>query len=538
MIRHLRRLEDADSVFAVLHAAPTPVIAVDDTGLVDFANSAALAAFGYELDDLLGRRVEELVPESARDRHVQLRAGYAAHPRARDLGAGLHLAARRRDGSTFPVEISLIPLRSGDGLWTIASVVDVSGRLATEERLRELGRSYQTLAELNEVVVRAGDEQALFAETCRVAVERGGYLGAWVGRADDAGRVHSAASAGALDGYVAALDISIDPAHPRGNGPTALALREGRPWFTSDFGNDEIVRPFRDLAAPYGIGSSATVPLVQGGVPAAVLCLYSEHPGAFGGETGALLRSLGENVSFALDGFAVRRQLEQLALERHELSERLADAQERERSRIAAGIHDDSLQSLAALELRLGMLEGQVAAHDPDLAAQVGSVGATLRHVVTGLRDLLFELEPVGHEVPSEALLRDAVEQVLGDAGVEVVVDVRLDDGPAPTLPDAVRVQALRILKEALWNVRHHAGARHVVLAATTVGGGMAVTLTDDGVGFDPTADRGAGHRGLGNMHDRAALVGGHLDVESVPGAGTVVRLWVPSTGDAPAPSH
>jgi hypothetical protein len=84
----------------------------------------------------------------------------------------------------FPAEISLIPLETDEGLWILSTVVDVSGRRRAQARVAQLGRAYLTLAEMNQAIVRAPDEATLFQETCRVAVEHGGYLGAWVGKAD------------------------------------------------------------------------------------------------------------------------------------------------------------------------------------------------------------------------------------------------------------------------------------------------------------------------------------------------------------------
>jgi signal transduction histidine kinase len=98
-------------------------------------------------------------------------------------------------------------------------------------------------------------------------------------------------------------------------------------------------------------------------------------------------------------------------------------------------------------------------------------------------------------------------------------------------LPAETRVTAYRIAKEALVNARKHADARQVVIDVRAHDGGVVVTISDDGVGFDAGSasirDR-PGHHGLANMSDRAEVAGGHLRVQRPPVGGTEVRLWLP----------
>ena len=101
-------------------------------------NDHSAALFGFSLDDLLGRTVEDLMPEAARQVHRAHRTRYRAEPAVRSMGAELELRARRRDGSEFPVEISLSPLRVGDEQFTVAAVRDISDRVAAEEQLHRV----------------------------------------------------------------------------------------------------------------------------------------------------------------------------------------------------------------------------------------------------------------------------------------------------------------------------------------------------------------------------------------------------------------
>ena len=121
--------------YAVLEASPNAVIAVDAQGTITYANPQVEATFGYAVGELLGRPVESLLPERVGERHVAHREVFLAHPNARPMGIGLDLAGRRRDGTEFPVEISLSPVQTGDGLQVFATVVDIAARKAAQDQL-------------------------------------------------------------------------------------------------------------------------------------------------------------------------------------------------------------------------------------------------------------------------------------------------------------------------------------------------------------------------------------------------------------------
>jgi PAS domain S-box-containing protein len=116
----------------LLDGAPDAMVCVDRHGRIVLVNAQAERLFGYCRDELVGQPAEILVPETARKAHRAHRARYAADPRPRVLGRAMELAARRRDGSTFPAEISLSAIRTDDGLLVIAAVRDVTERLESQ----------------------------------------------------------------------------------------------------------------------------------------------------------------------------------------------------------------------------------------------------------------------------------------------------------------------------------------------------------------------------------------------------------------------
>ena len=123
----------------LLEAAPDAMVCVDESGLIALVNAQAERLFGFGREELVGQPVEVLVPEAARAVHPRLRAEYLADPRPRPMGAGMELACQRRDGSTFPAEISLSAIDTEEGILVTAAVRDITERLevqAERERLR------------------------------------------------------------------------------------------------------------------------------------------------------------------------------------------------------------------------------------------------------------------------------------------------------------------------------------------------------------------------------------------------------------------
>ena len=122
-------------VVALLESASQAIISIDRTGRIVLANRRAAEMFGYTTQELLGARIEILLPESKRALHGRQRDEYFHRPRARPMGIGLDLSGRRKDGVEFPVEVSLSAVETEEGTFGIAFVSDISVRKALEEQL-------------------------------------------------------------------------------------------------------------------------------------------------------------------------------------------------------------------------------------------------------------------------------------------------------------------------------------------------------------------------------------------------------------------
>ncbi len=122
-------------VAALLESASQAIVASDGSGRIVLANARTEAMFAYSRQELLGNSIDVLLPEAARTRHQRERAAFFANPHARDMGIGMELSGRRKDGIQFPVEVSLSYVRTEEGLFAIAFVTDISQRKKLEEQL-------------------------------------------------------------------------------------------------------------------------------------------------------------------------------------------------------------------------------------------------------------------------------------------------------------------------------------------------------------------------------------------------------------------
>ena len=120
--------------FSLLEFVPDGIVVADQGGTIVYANATAVDLFGWEREELVGQAVEVLLPARHRGAHVGLRSAYHDAPRPRPMGMGIDLAALRKDGSEFPAEISLSPLRSGGTTWAVAAVRDATERRRVEAK--------------------------------------------------------------------------------------------------------------------------------------------------------------------------------------------------------------------------------------------------------------------------------------------------------------------------------------------------------------------------------------------------------------------
>ena len=481
-----------------LEFAPDAVIGVDELGEIKLVNSRTQAVFGYTRDQLIGQSVEMLVPESIRPVHIGHRDRYFEAPRTRPMGAGLDLYARRKDGTEFPCEISLSTVATDGGMMALAAIRDITDRRRDRDELR---RAVRRLQAATEVAIAVGGETDL-DRVLEAIVERGRALVEaraliiLLREGEDLVVAATAAVAGGLDPLVSDLRV---PA--RGASEQVLLGK-----FTG-----------ADLGAKES-GRALLAPLLFRGDPLGVVVALDRvgEPGRFTDEDQRLLEAF---AASAATGVATARSMAEERLQN------TIDAAEQERSRWARELHDETLQALAVLRMRLS------SALREDAPEQLHETGqAAIEQIddeIMKLRRLITELRPASLDtIGLEAALQALAEQHRTEANIQVNCDFELpseeESRPTPVLETAV----YRLVQEALNNVAMHSMARNADLTVRASRGSIEIELADDGVGFESSLVREG--FGLVGMRERAALLGGTLEVRSTSGSGTRVRAEIP----------
>ncbi|MEU4745525.1 PAS domain S-box protein [Actinosynnema sp. NPDC023658] len=232
-----------------------------------------------------------------------------------------------------------------------------------------------------------------------------------------------------------------------------------------------------------------------------------------------------------------RRQVEETLTEQRRLVGHLVEAQELERRRIAWDVHDDSIQSMVAVGMRLQLLANRLPDED---ATVVRRLDDAVRASIGRLRNLVFRLRPPELDRHS---LTEALDHYLTDVAGSWGMTYRLRHSLDHQPPPGSAVTIFRIFQEALTNIRKHAKASEVQVSLTSVDGGTLVEVADDGVGVDdgdgdaggtPSGRRVFDHFGMIEMRERAETAGGWWALSESTGGGAVVRFWIPSPGGGP----
>jgi signal transduction histidine kinase len=226
---------------------------------------------------------------------------------------------------------------------------------------------------------------------------------------------------------------------------------------------------------------------------------------------------------------ARRRRLEAALSARHrenqDLAGRLIIAQEEERARIARELHDDVSQQLAGFSIVLSGLQQRLRSGRDGAEETVAALQGRAAAMADSVRSLSHDLHSGALEhVGLVAALREQCGDFQSQQGLEVALDAAEPVGP---VDPAVALCLYRVTQEALANVGRHSRGRKARVRLARTSGGIELDVSDDGVGFDAARRPGKG-LGLRSMGERVRLVGGRLDVDSVPGRGTTVTVRIP----------
>jgi two-component system sensor histidine kinase DegS len=211
-----------------------------------------------------------------------------------------------------------------------------------------------------------------------------------------------------------------------------------------------------------------------------------------------------------------------------ELQMRIVEAQESERSRLAQEVHDGPAQVLSNAIFQVEYIERVIDTDERLARTELRFLRELLRRELGSVRTFISQLRPpVLDELGLDGAISDAVARSTALTGLAISTEL---EAPSARLNETQQTVVLRIVQEALQNVRKHGGASSVIVASVIDGDDWVLTVRDDGRGFDvgAVAARGRRNFGLQFMQERAELIGARFEVQSRPNAGTIVRLAIP----------
>lgn len=301
MDERIRQLEQDGSLFEHLCRFTHDGIALLDRDF-DFvyANEAFAGACGLSVGELLGRNHFDLFPSALLEDFEQVVETGAAFCAC----AAPFLFRDGRERSEHDWEVSLVPLRgrgNGDVELLLYVLKDVSEERRAAFALNKTSRALRALVACNSLMIHATGEAELLAGICRLAVEVGGYLMAWIGVPEDDpdATVRPVAQSGFEEGYLDSIRVSWHDTD-LGRGPTGTAIRTKTTQVNQNCLTNPRMAPWREAALARGYQSSIALPLVSGDAVLGALTIYGVEPDAFGPEEVSLLEQLAADISFAV----------------------------------------------------------------------------------------------------------------------------------------------------------------------------------------------------------------------------------------------
>lgn len=327
--------------------------------------------------------------------------------------------------------------------------------------------------------------------------------------------------------FISAIDgLAIGP--KSGCCGTAAYRRER--VITRDIASDPLWRPLRDLALSHELRACSSMPILD--IHRQVIgtfAIYRNSPGEPTSHEWSVIESATHTAAIAILKHHADEQLARSADILRQLSANLLETQESERRHLARELHDEVGQTLTATKILLEGMRQQytsVAGEDKRLGAAVDCVN----HLLVLVRNLSLNLRPpMLDDFGLSPALRWLLDQYNRTSGQPVTFDASgFTHKPAPALETA----CFRIAQEALTNIARHSQATQVSVTLQSDADSFTLVVRDDGIGFDVVAARShallGGSLGLLSQQERAALVGGRVEIQSTPGAGTEVRAWFP----------
>jgi len=468
-----KKIISEEKLKSFLESAPDGMVIVNNDGYIEFVNARIEKIFGYSRNELLGKKIEILIPSRFEKLHEQHRMQFINQPKARGMGAGVELFGRTKEGNEIPVEISLSPIETIDGLVISAAIRDITEKKKIEYELKKSNERYHLAGKATSDAIWDWDLQT-------DTIYRGeGYK--------------------SLFGYndmQATIQFRLHHIHPADQERIESGLKKALEG-NAERWQDEYLFQCAD-------GNYKTV-IDKGFI--------------IRNRDGEAIRMIG-----AMQDITEQRKL-QLQLNREEqrkkeeLMQAIIHAQEKERYEISHELHDNVNQILTTCKLLL------------EAAAQEGGhkylqqSGENLQKAIDEIRNISHRLNPATLQyIGLQGAIDDLVSKINNTGKVYVSFTSSLKTGKK--IDDDVALALFRIVQEQINNILKHSGAYRVFINLTIEKGKLKLTITDDGKGHDFQIKKHG--LGLKNIFNRAEFHKGSAEIFSEPGKGFMLQVEIP----------
>lgn len=531
-----RKLEDPFE--ALFESAPDAMLVVGGNGRILRVNAQAETLFGFRRGEMSRRGIETLIPERFRESHVAHRAAYHAEPRTRAMGRGLQLYALRKDGTEFPVDIMLSPVRTAEGPQVIAVVRDMTEEEAARKALRDAKTELEKkvrerTAELRRANKELKAERTAALRSFEVRSRQQDAL-ALLNRHALEGRNQGLLFEEAVGAVADVLDVEFSKVLELSPDSSHFLLRAGRGWKSGHVGK---------AIVETGIGSQAGFTLCHNGPvvveDAGKETRFKKTPllRGHGTVSGASVVIHGREIPYGVLGAHTRRKrafskddlhflqsvadILAAAIERTELEEELLNISNTEQARIGQDLHDGLCQHLTGIEFRATVLREQLK-DNPKARKEAERIGKMIREATSHARMLAHGLSPF--QMDSDGLT-SALRALAKNTSVLFEIPCRFRcPRPAPIADVKTALHLYRIAQEAVSNAVRHGRPSSILINLKTSDDETTLRISDNGDGLcNPDTAREARGMGLRIMRYRAEIIGASFRAGPAQGGGTEV---------------
>jgi len=520
---------------AVVDNAVDGIITVSDQGKIESVNAAVVKLFGYTEEELVGKNVDALVTEEDRQRHGPSLREFMRKGLAPIVGTGHEVLARRKDGTSFPIYLSIGPFELEGRQYYTGIVHDISERHEAEQALRRLNESLEQQVRDRTASVRLLQDVAVIANESESVEQAFQIVLARVLRFRNWEAAHVLVrSRGDEDVFVDAGIWTVERTGPyrrliaaagrarfrAGEGLIGRAIASAKPEWAGGFSQDGAAGLEAQRAA-CGLVAVVACPVMIGTEVVAVVEFFSTGPLPPDEVFLEIMKHVGTQMGRVIERDRLQRQLVDAVWDQHR--------------RLGQELHDTLGQALTGIGMLADSLAKRLAASEQPEAEKQAELVSMIQQAKSEVRQLAKGLYPV--DVDAQGLLA-ALEELAQSTQQRTHVRCAFQGDRTIQIRDnEMATHLFRIAQEAVHNAVKHAQPNRIAIALTKPRGRVTLSIRDDGTGIAPgsagrgdsarkIADSAARPGGLGMriMHYRANVIGAHLSVEAHGSGGTLIR--------------